>query len=1297
MSYILNASHTLTETPKLHYRFDDFTDLVGTRISEVLDQSGNGYHLSQPTPANQPRVSDTSNPDIDPINRVTALRFTGDEYLSAPGPFDNDKSYSIVTVFENHHEYQVTKPANVAGTLFSLSVSADSTYYGLLYQTANPTNGRYDSTQYNNGGINSYLTVANWLPSTPNVLFTDSSSGIGGDFAMWINNEERPLSASSYFSKYTAPSTSIWSERGPYDRVNIGSTGPPDEHVGYNHGFHGRIHEVFLFENRLTESDMDILREYLRQKYRYDGSYMVDDKCVTIQPDGWTEITNPDDAIAMSMGAKESNVWPSDSQTVEYWVQFDGIVTQNNRGSNTSGYWYKPVVEHIETTVNANNYNYYKRHYLSLYPATGSLYAYVSPALNVQFRLADKQWYHFKFVRTDINAGTSLTPEKWHMRWYLNGREMYSNNVNTAYEYLNVTKTTFGSHPDEEEWPTQYHSDINKAPLADRPIMRLAGYRVTSENLSGTNTYDLSGNMTATGTTRPSTRQTATTTAPRVLESDLGAAIDARRRVAGINRPPILGKYEMTTAYFAPSFVYVDKQLSNLNFIKEPGVCKAFKQTAIDLSNNKLTDITGLRDLYSVEDGPGNDTPTGPLDFNFTGNRITDLTDLTGSTFSKHLLANNFYLTSNPLSSLNGIGEFKEVRYLRINNTYTLENVDDLANVRWDFNSTQILMAYARVKSTNTYWLSGITGPAGYIDCNYGEWEDLSNWDNDGMRSITMQNQRSASITNLDQFGPQTGLRSLLMNNCTFDVTALPANATTLWPQLDTIDVSDTNIEDISVLAELSGKPQGVYGVSPEEIHPITGLSGGDYALYYQLQADWSLSTANPTTGTTRNDTLAAAYNSGNRICVIGGLHMSNTPISDIRVFEDSYQWLGARSTTNLLSNGDGVLATQSTWYPHRGDIFYTYFDNTGITDTANGIGKMKNWILNGRLSLKANGLSTLNNLFVDSGFADATWTRYDFQDKETFHDLRLHDNNISNLSFMLRANFAGVYTVYLNDNPVDYSDVAAIATDLINLKNAGDINLVNVYMTDTTWEQGHDAGGVNVWNNPSYYNFDGTHYNHDLMYPVYFRCDEFFGFGDNPSPQQQLKLDLHAAGIILHFPGANSSTNPQQLGATANYEVYPNTFLDTHDWRWGTQDVAGRLVWTETSTTPDASNTLTLTFSPSFDIPAGSIILIKHLTGTGTSDNANLTITGTGSTAFGSSGSWTQSTGNLELTVAAGQSFTHDQLYSISFTLINPSDNTGANGSTNGRIPVIDAWDDRSIQRATNFYFSGEYVMDIP
>lgn len=86
------------------------------------------------------------------------------------------------------------------------------------------------------------------------------------------------------------------------------------------------------------------------------------------------------------------------------------------------------------------------------------------------------------------------------------------------------------------------------------------------------------------------------------------------------------------------------------------------------------------------------------------------------------------------------------------------------------------------------------------------------------------------------------------------------------------------------------------------------------------------------------------------------------------------------------------------------------------------------------------------------------------------------------------------------------------------------------------------------------------------------------------------------------------------------------------------------------------SADTITFTVQPSVAIAAGGTLTLTGMQGTQTADNASLTVGGGGAAIFGSSGSWTQSTGTLVLTVAGGQSLPTGSDTVITFDLTNAS-----------------------------------------
>jgi trimeric autotransporter adhesin len=84
------------------------------------------------------------------------------------------------------------------------------------------------------------------------------------------------------------------------------------------------------------------------------------------------------------------------------------------------------------------------------------------------------------------------------------------------------------------------------------------------------------------------------------------------------------------------------------------------------------------------------------------------------------------------------------------------------------------------------------------------------------------------------------------------------------------------------------------------------------------------------------------------------------------------------------------------------------------------------------------------------------------------------------------------------------------------------------------------------------------------------------------------------------------------------------------------------------------ATNTLTVSLTADFDLAMGSTVTITGLTGSQTADSASLTVTSTGG-RLGTSGAWTQSSGQLVLTAASGGTASGTAC-EVTFSLTNPA-----------------------------------------
>ena len=95
----------------------------------------------------------------------------------------------------------------------------------------------------------------------------------------------------------------------------------------------------------------------------------------------------------------------------------------------------------------------------------------------------------------------------------------------------------------------------------------------------------------------------------------------------------------------------------------------------------------------------------------------------------------------------------------------------------------------------------------------------------------------------------------------------------------------------------------------------------------------------------------------------------------------------------------------------------------------------------------------------------------------------------------------------------------------------------------------------------------------------------------------------------------------------------------------------------TQSTFYPDADNNITVTLDANVDISAACELTITGLTGSATPDSAALPITGANASAFASTAAWTQSTGQLKVTLAATAPLrAAAAAYAFTFSLRNPA-----------------------------------------
>ena len=94
-----------------------------------------------------------------------------------------------------------------------------------------------------------------------------------------------------------------------------------------------------------------------------------------------------------------------------------------------------------------------------------------------------------------------------------------------------------------------------------------------------------------------------------------------------------------------------------------------------------------------------------------------------------------------------------------------------------------------------------------------------------------------------------------------------------------------------------------------------------------------------------------------------------------------------------------------------------------------------------------------------------------------------------------------------------------------------------------------------------------------------------------------------------------------------------------------------------ESTSIQGVANTIIFTLRPSTALSAGDVVTILGLTGTQTANTGTLTVAGTDAAVFGSAGAWTQSSGQMVLTVAGGQTVPNNANTVVTLTIANKNE----------------------------------------
>ena len=152
-----------------------------------------------------------------------------------------------------------------------------------------------------------------------------------------------------------------------------------------------------------------------------------------------------------------------------------------------------------------------------------------------------------------------------------------------------------------------------------------------------------------------------------------------------------------------------------------------------------------------------------------------------------------------------------------------------------------------------------------------------------------------------------------------------------------------------------------------------------------------------------------------------------------------------------------------------------------------------------------------------------------------------------------------------------------------------------------------------------------------------------FYRFFDNDgvaiTSEIQIGSTSNIVGQVYRYAGYNGYVVTYIDMSNTTLYVQPSTFVN----------IFTKTTISESSVLQGVNNTLTFTISSARQIASGETVTIRGLTGSQTVDNASLTIAGANASSFGSSGSWTQSTGTLVLTLGSNMTVSTDYTFTIS------------------------------------------------
>lgn len=785
---------------------------------------------------------------------------------------------------------------------------------------------------------------------------------------------------------------------------------------------------------------------------------------------------------------------------------------------------------------------------------------------------------------------------------------------------------------------------------------------------------------------------TGSTDGYKLPKSEIGLMRDAVAQLTPVDIPPFLGEYPQVINPWAGSYYLNNTLATNLDHFALPGWKTSFKNTHLYLNSNRLNDITGLRPLYGMTPGPGDDIPTTAKHLYLHYNTLTNLDDIEGSTFQSNAMVNTCYLTYNPLTQIDALGGVKSVATLYIQagvpaidftgylkrKTYGTNNQMDVVsdftenvygNLPTDAGNTN------GTEQLNFNTTTGRMTTLNKIQCSPVDFETI----NQTTTTVPVQGLYSfvGAMDRVDSwdFTADCITKLHVYVRGSAGTADLPTNFGTKHPNLTDVYLYQCNIISLAPFGDMTrnyGKEHSLYESTTFSSNNPNNIPWKNVASFNQLRMIWHWPSegglkddrSNRKTSTARQQSMTNMYNAGKRIHITKTLGIPEFPLTDLRVFETSI------GVANL------------------------YLTRTNIPDTANGLGVVESISTagNGYLYLDECNLTTLDHLYPAIP-SDETQTRETYYNKlGSYRWVHLENNNISNLGFIDRPGFAGCYFLYLHGNPIPVSQLQSALTVIKNRYAEGTLRLEQLWMSNTGVSDGMTGMDIRDWNitgklppTPTYKPYFGDPACH-------FRTDDNQGLELTPLGQQLRDLwsDTNNKCRVYGLPVqsqnnlAGCTTDTYYLRNYDPTTTRPGGMNNGYfpiRFGWDDDNYNGRIV--ETTTTKSANNTLTCYLMFNQWAFQGFKFYVYGFSNKTGQPSGNITLGGTLASIFGGTGSWDANSGTLTCTVATGKKISMHDKHTLSFTLKNGTTNVSNSYGTRVTYSMSDNFTGTAAQQS--------------